>query len=562
MKHFISLSIPFWKKNWLFIFIGLMCVFLCSRPLYNQLIWDDAFLISANPTIGDGSKFMETVGQPFWQNSAFSHAPLTGFWRPVTSFVFWSVGLLTKSPWLFHLLAVLAALTTAILSGMAVRKWLPSEISWHSIAIGCSIYFFHPLTAETYCLVANISDHLALSFFFLCLLSAIQYASNPTRFIWLIAVFVTSLLSCGSKEFGVLSAVIPLSVTAFRPVNAGKTNNTAQALHRKHSIALWLTSTASVVLYLILRHVVIETATFTQTMHWSNVEIEPFTIGFGLALKQIFYLGAFPLDVMVKTPWLYRMLSILVAAFLAASVVYGARQKSAARKKHLPFYSGGVLIFSTMLLTPSFLTVIPDSRGFLEFPSRYFHFAVWGAAFIAVPYLHNLLSSTIGKAVLLVVFALMATQSCVRISHWRDAVALFSEEVRINPTSERAVTTLGESLLDVYAFTEAEKLITAYEIQYGFKTPFFKAYRDSILSEVALLRDGNFKESLFHAKKAIENHAQTPLFVIRLATILEVSGNPNIAVKILTQALSSSDFSPQQKTLLRNELKRIQKTKK
>lgn len=535
------------KKNWPILVVFVTVIFISLQPLGNQIIWDDAYLISANPNLGDTGKLWDTLSQPFWHNSAFTHTALTGFWRPVTSLLFWSIGSTSTAAWFLHLISVLAAMGTACLAGIAFRKWLPEKISAQAIAIACSAYFLHPVTAETYCMVANVSDHLALIFFFLCSIAALRFYRNPKLFPWLPIVAITAFLSCGSKEFGVWTAVIPLlALAGYRKITG------VSPLKYRAMLSLWCFTLLPVTTFLILRHIILNNAEFTQNIEWSAIQFEPFWLGLGVAARQIFYLSPFPTDIAAEPEWFYRTLTSVALGAGALFIVLDLVTK----KRHL--FSIGVIFFFLGILMPSFLTVVPNSHGVYEFPSRYFHIAVLGVAMAAIPGCDKLLQNSVGKVGILLFAAILATQSYMRISHWEDAITLFSENVRLRPSSEKAIVTLGESYLDAHAFTEAENLINNYRRNYEFITPFYRAYNNSILSQVAFMRDGNFSKALYLAKKAVEDAPSTPLFVLRLVTILETTNHPDLAEDILLRAIESNSFSSPQRKNLQHALDFIQ----
>ncbi len=542
--------ILFAKVHWAVLSVCAITIFVAAQTLGNQLIWDDAFLIRENPNIGVPGAFLDILWRPYWQNSVFTRNPLTGYWRPVTSLVLWAIGLVSKVAWLYHLLSVLIAMATAMLSAFVIHYWGPNRPGWSAALVAGFFYFLHPITAETYCMVANIADHFAMGFLLLCLLVSLRFAASPNWTVWLPLVAVFAFLSCASKEFGVLVIMVPILTHLHHKLQRDT------SLGLRNLLGLWIAVVVPVATFLMLRHAIIQKADFTQSLNWSTLNVQPFLIGYGVALKQIFFLRPIATETIVDTPYMYMLLTILAFLVMLSAVAYGY-----VKRNQKVLYYTGIALFAIVLLTPSFLTVIPNGNGWYEFPNRYFHLGVLGTSLIFAGGIDRLANSNLGQTCLCAIAILLGSQSVMRISQWTDPITLFSEEVRINPSSEKATISLAESFLDVHAFTRAEDTVESFKAQQDFKNSSNRAQSYSILSQVAYMRDGNIKKAIPLAKKAIETSPYDPLFILRLVTILKISGHGDHARALLHQALRATGFPRHQKQQFRDALEFIEASK-
>ncbi|MBN2673535.1 MAG: hypothetical protein JXX29_17775 [Deltaproteobacteria bacterium] len=531
------------KKNWDIIVIAVIVLLTLSQTLKNELIWDDIFIIKNNPNIGDSHKLFEVVSVPFWENSSYTEKPLTNFWRPFTSLSIWLVGLITSQAWIFHLLSMIASLAAAFTFGLFIQSTSEKHIPLRTIFYLSSVYAIHPLTVETTCLVSNISDHLALTFLFLTCYYTSLYINSTQHTRILVILFLTAFLAAASKEFGLLSVAIPLGYSLiYKGTNKTKSQKYSKILLPSGIVLL------SATIFLIVRYFVVSVSEFTVGRDVAYLTLSQFIVGYGAAFKHIFFLSPAGTMLQISSPIPYIVFGVVcVISFSLLLVLF--LNKSPYLKTLLFAFLLGLL-----LLGPSFITVQLNAFNNYEYPTRYFHILLFGILPFTIPATIKFSNSKFTGWIVVSIISLLAIISFIRIEQWRTPLTLYAEEYRLNPQSERNVLYFSEELVAHNAFTDAERSISTFQMKHSFRTPYYIARKHSLLSQIYFLRDGNLKKAIQEGKTALKTYPYAPILVTRMARVISASGNQQIALKLLRDALNDKNFSSAQKYRFHEEI--------
>ncbi|MBN2530516.1 MAG: hypothetical protein JXR76_29285 [Deltaproteobacteria bacterium] len=522
--------------------------------VFNQLTWDDIYIIDNNPLLGKWTTLSEILTRPFWENSSFVEEPLMNYWRPMTSFILWGVSLIHQAPWMFHGVSLLAAILASITIYFFAKTFLsPPEITHFAKWAGL-LYLSHPLTAEVTCMAANISDHLALIFFWSAFYHILKYIKNPGG-IRLFIISTLVFLSCSSKEFGLIAAIIPTGFALLRklPQHLDWVKLTA-----KQKTELWCSCIVPAIAFLILRHFVLASSDAVISKSMDATFLTSIFFGIGLAIEKIVCFAPSGTTAGAMEAHVLHILLSSVAILTTIVTIVIAHKKSS---KFAQIVFG--LCAAHLLLIPSLFAVLPSDK-FVEIPVRYFHLALPGYLIALTPIVSRRLSSSKLFYLLPLITATLASNAYIRISQWKDSISLFSSEVAASPDSPDRTINLAEALIGIHAFTDAEKLLNDFEKKYQAQRRLMEADISSIRSEISFGRDGDLQTAHMLAQKSISINPNKIKFIERFAIILAAEGRRDDAAILLKSAVGNRQFSTQQKKYLlnlRNEIMQIDASK-
>lgn len=517
-----------------------------SQMLANDLLWDDAFLIK-NFGGFDTDSLVQLIQRPFWQNSSFTAAEMPPYWRPVTTSLFWLTSLISgHKSWAFHATSIFAlffcalALYRLLISIYSNRQ---KEAFWIA-----ALYFIHPITIEVSCMVANVSDHLSLGFLLIAIHSALRFIQTcQNRF--LVIVSTTTILSCLSKEFGVLAIGVPIVAYALL-----KTAKISAPMPLRSILILVGGTLVPVSLFLFLRSHVLQTASEAGIRFFEDAYELPPDLFF-LSLGQLLSNGIAPLpmganiylSITSPIPWI---LSSLAVAGLLWSTYWATK-----RKVTTPWI---IFLFLTIpLLGPSLLGVAKHANGY-TIPLRYFHLPLVALFAATVPFVHRISTSSL-RPFLFFLFLLLGLLSWKRISEWRDEITFFEIEATNHSTVKSDVSNLCEAYIRHMRYADALTTIKEYQESIEAPSSEEQTFILRIFAQLALYQQQDFNEATILIQKALELNPTHLPNVFLLAEIRDRAGRRDQAKMVLNDALKAPWYSEPHRQRIRKQIERYSK---
>ncbi len=531
---------PFFRSHRLLLLISASVLGVLARVLLNDLVWDDTFLISDRDNLGEWSTLKEQLTAPFWQNSSYVAVSHTNFWRPFTSALLWLGGALFGE-WApgFHFLSLLGC-AGAGASLIALLTRLLPEGSNKAPAYWLGLIFLaHPLCAEVLSMVANVSDHLVLLFLGLELVLLIDLMRGRRRRLALPLIALYAFLAACSKEVGVLGGVAPLA--AWLLSTSSSPSETPPARTALLSWRTWAAAAGPIVAYLVLRQLVISSATDTQTLAPASgldTSWMVFFMGFGqsLSMAAVPIPSGFHLFLSTDEAPVAAYVWSLVAALGLISVLVNA-----VFRKRRPTVSAMGIVFALALLAPALLTVIATAPYWV-FPVRYFHLPLAGLLVALLPLVARYWARFTRYAVPAAV-CLLLLLSFIRIDEWKSDISLFHAEARYNSHSAQTLLNLSFALCSRNAYNEAEEVLLLVEDLGDGEVPdiAFSGF-SNVRAKIAAHRDRDYDRASGYLEKALKRDPTSLVNVFSLANIRNRAGHPEQSVIILDRAMKAPWF--------------------
>jgi len=522
--------------TWLATITTLLVAGVLAQVVTNDLAWDDPYLITDVPSLGNPSQLWTMLTVPFWQNSSYTSAQLVDLWRPLTTLFLWLGAFFWgNSPAGFHMLslACLAAAATAfarLIAKLTTPMAGPNHKNQVAFAVAL-LFAIHPLSVEVLCMAANMSDHLTFAFMITQIMLILHYFENPRSKIKLLWIALLGLLACSSKELGVVSAGAPLAAWMLH-----RSLNATFELKQLKKPLLWTATITPVIFYLALRTVIIKNSGSTLTFS-ADSDFSPLVafLGFGQAL----YHSIIPVPsgahyYILPTDPIAIGLSTAVFILLLLIVIRGVKNK-----KTISLELTGVIL-ALLVLVPSFVGIKLFALGY-KFPARYFHLSLAGFLIAATPFIAKHWAQKI-KLIILLTVALLSLLSFVRINQWQNTISLFAAEIDYHPDSAIDHINLSQALINKGAFTNAKKVLLNFDKLNITKTKPSIAMRNCAMSRIALYLDNDADKATLLIEKALKAFPAKLDFVIQLANIRSFAGHPEQAVIILNKAQKAPWF--------------------
>lgn len=545
-------SFRFVERNGILVLAIVAIVAVFSKVLFSDLVWDDVFLVGGQEGLGEWSTLLDQLTTPFWQNSGYVLGNNTDFWRPLTSAVLWLGGFLFGSwPTGFHFFSMIAALGAgASLLSLLIRLLPAGSDRAPAIWLGL-LFIAHPLCAEVVGMVSNISDHLVLIFLSLELGFLIDLARGNRRTAALPLISLFSFLACCSKELGVLGAVAPLA--AWLLARASASPDSVPSRRSLISPAPWIAAAGAVVLFLVLRQLVIYTATSGDTLapvSELDTSWRVFFLGYGLSLEKA--LTPLPSGFHIILPsgnppaWVYAW-AIAAVSTLAALLAIGIAKW---RSLLLSAIGMGVAL---ALVAPALLTIRASDSN-MVIPVRYFHLPLAGFMIALLPSVTRFWHR-VARFVLPLAIGLLLLLSWVRLDEWKSDVSLFYAEARYNPDSAQTLINLASALYGRGAYNEAERVVGLIEaLQEERPSELSLGGILNLKSKIAAYRDGDFEAASALLEEALRRDPTNMVNVFALAQVRADAGHPDQAVTILERAMEAPWFEDSRREKLAERL--------
>lgn len=496
----------------------LVGVLIYGGSLHNPFILDDVQQLVQNPYVHDLKKSVEFFRSSTMYNSTAGSEGLVGiYYKPVMMIAYslmWQFS--PNDPWLFHVVQLALQILNSTLVAVLFFALFGNALVAFTAGL---IYLVHPLNSEAVLMIADLQEPLYVFFGLSALLIVALSPSDLIRRMRLTLVCLLIFFSLLSKESGLqFVGMVPL-LALFRDVRNWKTILPGLAL--VGAAYLYLRLGVAELAQLKSDHMAIMNAdliTRLQTvpkvmMHYLTLFFWPQQI----ALTQ---------DWVVKTPTFadFTLPLLVVSSILIGLVIWNLKLKSPRLLFFSIWYVGGWLMHSQ--LVPLDGTV----------SDRWFYFTMIGALGILIEVIlkgtkhisasslsnpqseDHLLDSrssnwqiimssfhslSLGSKVFLTVALNIAAPALGYRSHlrsfdFRDAISLYTADLRVDPNSFYMNNNLGLELSARQRYREAIPYFQkTMELSAPQSRAWFVARRNLA---VALIEVGDWKNSEFHLR--------------------------------------------------------------
>ncbi len=515
--------------------------------LGNDLVWDDIFFIEAYSNLGEPSQLVDSLTEPFWQNSAYSSQQLTSFWRPLTS-LFLALAALVFGKWpaAYHGLSLVCLLGASFTLFRLLSRLLPEQHRQVVAFTAAAIFVIHPLSTEVLCMAANISDHLALTFLLGATWFYLDYFEDTGGNRRLVLAALFGFLALASKEIGVVFILLP--VIAFLLERSVGVDIAARQLL---SVRLWTSVFVPTIVFFTLRSMVMYHSGASDNFlnKLGDISLVAAVLGVGQALVRTCLPIPQGAHAYILTTDPVAWLAVVV--HLALILVLALRFRKGSVASLIP-----IGMFLGLLLTlPSFIMIDEYDIGF-RFPTRYFHLYLAGLMISLAPILQAKWNAGFRFAipVIIVLFALL---SWMRIDEWKNEHSLAYAEAEYHPNSAYELLNLTASLLTTRHYDKAEATLDRIVTTPDSEDPYFLSIVFGFRSEIALLRDGDLSSATRLAEKALAIKPDHLGHVFRLATMRTMDNRQDQSMTILRKALAATWFTSSQKEEIKRRMEHL-----
>ena len=528
-----------WLDKLLFALATAGVAYLYLRVLFNQLVWDDVYLITSFSSLHQSDGLLDLLSRPFWDNSSFLMGDLGVYWRPVTTLLLWLVAnYLPASPASYHLISVLASAGASFALFQLLRRLLPCE--HRSTAKWLALLFAsHPLVAEVISMAANAADHLVLALLTTSVTLQLRLIQRKERALDYVLLFISALLCCGAKELGVL--IIGSGMVA--AVLAWVTGAPFSLAFLRRPVT-WLTAVAAAIIYLVYRGFVVAHAegqgfhylglwSLTRHLFWGfghllYKAILPFPTG-----AHTYFSPAGWSDIITST--------VMWSGALAASILAWRGNKLA----RWPLVGLGVAL---AFLAPSLLTTTVYVE-ITRLPVRYLHAPMVGLLIACTPWIAKIPVRAVSIAGFTATL-LLTTLSWTRVDEWYSEESFYYAEARHNPRQHYELLNLVETQLELNRFEQAAHTLNQLETLPGAQKGKSRAL---LLGQRAILAEkgqGNYQDASSLLEEALRVDPTNLALVLDLARVRDEAGHPEQAAIILQKAGQAPWFQDHRQTTI------------
>lgn len=393
----------FTRKNSLLILLLAQCAVYFQSVGFPWLHYDDYHHIFENPLIVD-STFSNLLA--FWK------APFFGLYIPVTYTSWFTLALISKEPWIFHLANVVLHLACSFLVFHILFEIFERE--GHALA-GALLFALHPIQAEAVSWISGFKDcffatfYLSSVFLYLQRLKGVRPRPN--------ALFLgLFLLTVFSKPMGL---TLPLVLLLFRRVFRSEP---------------WKESLKALSILLVL---ILPLSLFVKSIQpdfqvkdlaplWFRPVVALHAVGF--YLKQLVFPAAFQMDYGRSPSWLLlnwrREAMVLLPILISLYGLFRFRQRKIV-------WLGAGLILIPLLPVLGFVPY--QFQLFSTVADRYFYLSMLGGAVLFAEFIRHLPKPTLAAPFLSLL--LLGGMAFLQVSQWRSNETIFSQTLERNPKS-------------------------------------------------------------------------------------------------------------------------------
>ncbi|GAA4816262.1 hypothetical protein GCM10011365_00870 [Marinicella pacifica] len=448
------------KRNGFLLFIGTCLIYALS--LGHQFALDDAVVLTGNRFVQQmdfWSILTQDTFAGFFQSENTSQFVHGGRYRPLTLMLFAIIWSVTQSPWVFHLLNVLAFAATVvtiykITVQLCNKKFKPNQ--HQRLAFYTAVLFaVHPIHTEVVNNIKGLDDILSLLLALIAWLFVLK--SSPTSSInYFISIFFFMFLALMAKESAIL--IVPLS-----GLSLWFFQNKKQWTAFKQILPMIV----AVALYLLIRGVITQSSSDIQTLpelmnnpflQWHQGSWQPLSTSdkygtilhsLGLYLYKVFlpiqlthdyYPHAIPVTGFCQ--W-QSLLPLFLYLALVTYTLWGLY------KRQLPAFAWTVYGISLALFSniPFTIGTLMAER-FLYIPSLGICLLMaWAYVVLSKKTQANQAVRTVVSAVAVLVILAASWQTLQRSRVWHDNLTLFEADIVKSSNSAKLNNALAGALI-------------------------------------------------------------------------------------------------------------------
>ncbi|MHC4469791.1 MAG: tetratricopeptide repeat protein [Planctomycetota bacterium] len=411
----------------------LLCAGLVYLPsLSGGYVYDDHRFVRMNPAVEEGASLADYLFRPETQAAGASHE---GLYRPLRTISFRIGRLLGIGATPQRILSLLLHLANGVLVWLLLRRLLRDVPGWAPL-LGALVFLLHPVCTESVAWISSRGDLLALTFMLGSLLLYLKEGAGPR------AMSVLCFL------FALLSKESALALPVLIAVADGHLGGLERVRRRLVSYAPYV---AVLVGFLVLRFAVLGLEEFGQR---GGVGLGTVEILLTLPSMLAYYLRAvlFPVgitfELRIETASSAPAIAAVGGALLAGLLLLARACRGRARAVSL-----AILWFLVALLPVTALQVLFPFKILVA--NRFAYPALAGAAVLAAALSRRRVSALF----VLVVVAVLAPLTWVRVGEWKSERALWSSVLAKDPDHPVALFGLGDDAMRRGEWEEARRLL-------------------------------------------------------------------------------------------------------
>lgn len=434
-----------------------------ANSLTGEFVYDDVRQIIRNPLIQDNNLIGKALSSDVWAFKGDGTYTASNYWRPTfTAFNILSFRLFGVEPFGWHFLNLLLHAGVCVLVFLLLRRWNLSANLSFVIAL---IFAAHPVHVESVAWIAGSPDLLFGAAFLGSLWFADKWSAEKKGTIYLIAAMVLYALALGAKEVAMLCFPIYFLIFSYRQnvsiveeiSKKKKATDEQTAIERKTSVF----NTTLAFGILAFAYFFIRWAVLGRISQPAENAADLLSAILSVPSVFIFYLKQliFPVTIGTNYPLravegfdVFRFVLPLVISIAAMVLFYLLARRSFVQK------IGLALFILPILPTMNITAYVPEQIVH----DRYLYLPLLGFLLIIFPYLAEMLQKKFPdkaeKFLLIIGIALslpLAVQTFINNEYWKNEIALWEHNIKVDPTSSFSFSQYGFALLEKEKHAEA-----------------------------------------------------------------------------------------------------------
>lgn len=477
-----------------------------ANSLTGEFVYDDVRQIVRNPLIQDNNLIGKALSSDVWAFKGDGTYTASNYWRPTfTAFNILSFRLFGVEPFGWHFLNLLLHAGVCVLVFLLLRRWnLSSNLSF----IIALIFAVHPVHVESVAWIAGSPDLLFGAAFLGSLWFADKWSAEKKGAVYLIAALVLYALALGAKEVAMLCFPIYFLIFSYRQnvstidesSKKKKSSDEQTAIERKTSVFNTTLAFGGIA----IAYFFIRWAILGRISQPAENAADLFSAILSAPSVFIFYLKQiiFPVTIGTNYPLraiesfdVFRFALPLVISIAAMILFYLLAKRSFVQKVGL------ALFILPLLPTMNITAYVPEQIVH----DRYLYLPLLGFMLIIFPYLAEILQKKFPekseKFLLIIGIVLsvpLAVQTFINNEYWKNEIALWEHNIKVDPTSSFSFSQYGYALLEKEKNAEAlEAFNNSLDIRSSAITLMGRARANIFLN--------NYEEAVWDLKTIVES---------------------------------------------------------
>lgn len=434
-----------------------------ANSLTGEFVYDDVRQVVRNPLIQDNNLIGKALTSDVWAFKGDGTYTASNYWRPTfTAFNILSFRLFGVEPFGWHFLNLLLHAGVCVLIFLLLRRWNLSANLSFIIAL---IFAVHPVHVESVAWIAGSPDLLFGAAFLGSLWFADKWSAEKKGAVYLIIALVLYALALGAKEVAMLCFPIYFLIFSHRQnIAANETNfkkkkssDEQATIERKTSVF----NTTLVFGVIAVAYFFIRWAILGRISQPAENAADLFSAILSAPSVFIFYLKQIMFPVTIGTNYplravegfdVFRFVLPIFISIAAMILFYLLAKRSFVQKVGL------ALFILPLLPTMNITAYVPEQIVH----DRYLYLPLLGFLLIIFPYLAEILQKKFPekseKFLLIIGIVLsvpLAVQTFINNEYWKNELALWEHNIKVDPTSSFSFSQYGYALLEKEKNAEA-----------------------------------------------------------------------------------------------------------